>query len=94
LISTVSSGSSTSRREADDAPGCLPGLRPDRDRDDRFCAGFFAHGASDDGGREDVDESAASRRFNSAISSACSPTTRRNSELSARSASTSANSWS
>ncbi|MDQ3153853.1 MAG: hypothetical protein M3R63_19790 [Actinomycetota bacterium] len=72
----------------------MPGLRPDRVRDDRFLAGFFAHGASDEGGREDVDESAASRRLSSAISSACSPTTRRSSALSARSFSTSTNSWS
>lgn len=30
-----------------DAPGCLPGLRPDLVRDDRFFAGFLTHGASD-----------------------------------------------
>jgi len=50
----------------------LPGLRPDLVPDERFFAGFFAHGASDDGGRGEFDESAEDRRFNSAISSACS----------------------
>jgi hypothetical protein len=54
----------------------LPGLRPDLDRDERFFAGFFAHGASDDGGREEFEESAAAWRFNPAISSACSLMTR------------------
>jgi hypothetical protein len=45
----ISSGSSISNRDDEDAPGCLPGLRPDLTRDDRFFAGCFAHGASDDG---------------------------------------------
>ena len=45
---SLSSGSSRRLREADEAPGCLPGLRPDLVRDDRFCAGFFAHGASEE----------------------------------------------
>ena len=56
-------------REDPDAPGCLPGLRPERVRDERFFAGFFAHGASEDGGREEFDESAASARSSSAIRS-------------------------
>jgi hypothetical protein len=51
-------------------------LRPEAVRGERFFAGFFAHGASDDGGRDEVDESAARARFNSAISSGCSPITR------------------
>jgi hypothetical protein len=72
----VSSASSTRLREDDGAPGCLPGLRPDLVRDERFLAGFFDHGASDDGGREEFDESAEDRRLNSAISSACSLTIR------------------
>jgi hypothetical protein len=55
----VSSASSSRLREDDDAPGCLPGLRPERVRDERFFAGFFDHGASEDGGREEFDESAA-----------------------------------
>ena len=53
-------------REDDDVPGCLPGLRPDLLRDERFFAGFFDHGASDDGGREEFDESHANRRSSSA----------------------------
>ena len=46
-------------REDDDAPGCFPGARPDLVRDERFLAGFFDQGASEDGGREEFDESAA-----------------------------------
>lgn len=53
-------------REDDKAPGCFPGLRPDWDREDRFLAGFFDQGASEDGGREEFDESDANRRSNSA----------------------------
>lgn len=56
-------------RDADAVPGCLPGLRPDFVRDDRFFAGFFAHGASDNGERDEFDESADKRRSNSATSS-------------------------
>jgi hypothetical protein len=47
-------------RDADAAPGCLPGLRLDLVREDRFFAGFFAHGASEDGGRDEFVESAPS----------------------------------
>jgi hypothetical protein len=54
-------------REDDAAPGCLPGFRPDPTRDERFFAGCFAHGASDDGGRDEFDESCPSRCSNSAI---------------------------
>ena len=54
--SKVSSGSSTKLRDAEGEPGCLPGLRPDRDREERFLTGFLSHGASDEGGREDVEE--------------------------------------
>lgn len=71
-------------REDDDAPGCLPGLRPERVRDERFFAGFYDHGASDDGGREEFDESAEDPRLNSAISSACSLTIRSSSTTCAR----------
>jgi hypothetical protein len=56
--------------------GCLPGLRPDLLCEDRCFAGCFDHGTSDDGGREEFDESAEDPRFNSASSSACSVTTR------------------
>lgn len=62
--------------EDDDAPGCLSGLRPELVRDERFLAGFFDHGASDDGEREEFDESAKDWRFNSTIPSACSLTIR------------------
>jgi hypothetical protein len=72
----VSSASSTRLREDDDAPGCLPGSRPGLAREERFFAGFFDHGASDDGGREEFDEPAEDPRFNSAIPSACSATIR------------------
>jgi len=45
-------------------------LRPDLVRDERFLAGFFDHGASDDGGREEFDESEPNRRSSSATRSA------------------------
>jgi hypothetical protein len=54
---TISSGSSINERDDEDAPGCLPGLRPDRPRDERFLAGFLSHGTSEDGGRDEFDES-------------------------------------
>jgi hypothetical protein len=50
------------------------------------------HGASDDGGFEEFEESDANRRFNSAISSACSRTIRSNSALRRDSSATSSNS--
>jgi hypothetical protein len=31
---------------------------PDRVRDERFFAGFFSHGASEEGGRDEFDEAA------------------------------------
>jgi len=34
----------------------LAGLAPDLLRSERFFAGFFDHGASDDGGREEFDD--------------------------------------
>jgi hypothetical protein len=40
-ISRVSSAWSIRLREDDDAPGCLPGLRPDLLRDERFFAGLL-----------------------------------------------------
>jgi hypothetical protein len=67
----------------------LPGLRPDLLRDERFLAGFFNHGASEDGGREEFDESAETWRFNSAIASACSRTIRSSSTTCARNCPTS-----
>lgn len=47
----------------------------------RFFAGFLPHGASDDGGRDEFDESPASRRSNSAIRSPCAAITRAYSAL-------------
>ncbi len=74
-------------RDTDDAPGCLPGLRPERSRDERFFAGFFSHGASEDGGCEEFDESADSRRCSSVIRSAWAATTRLSSTSSTRTSS-------
>lgn len=51
----LASGSSFSDRDEDVEPGCLPGLRPDLPRDERFFAGSLSRGASDDGGRDGVD---------------------------------------
>jgi hypothetical protein len=78
----VSSGSSTRPREDDDAPNCLPGLRPDLVRDERFLAGFFDHGASDDGGRDEFDESELNRRSSSATRSVTTANIRFNSAFS------------
>ncbi len=88
------SGSSTSDRDDDAAPGCLPGLRPERVRDERRFARALSHGASEDGGREEFDESAPNRRSSSAIRSACSPMTRSCSTTRAESPPTSTNSCS
>ena len=66
---TVSSGRSDCLSAEDGAPGCLPGLRPDRARSDRS-RGFFRYGVSEDGGFDDVDESLPRRRRNSSICSA------------------------
>jgi hypothetical protein len=57
----------------------LPGLRPDLPRDERFFAGFFNHGASEDGGRDEFDESPANRRSSSATRSVNAASTRSNS---------------
>src|SRR5664280_2092261 len=65
-IRTTRSGVSDNDRDTPGSPGCLPGLRPDRSRDDRGFAGFLLHGGSEDGGREEFDESKPSRRSNSA----------------------------
>jgi hypothetical protein len=85
-IGTRRSGLSDSDRDTPGSPGCFPGLRPDRCRDDRAFAGFFVYGESEDGGREELDESAASLRSNSAIlavslslNSACDATNSRSS---------------
>ena len=56
----------------------LAGLAPDLLRDERFFAGFFDHGASDDGGRDEFDESQPSRRSSSAtrcVNAASMPST-------------------
>ena len=74
--SKISFGSLTTRRDADAEPSCLPGLRPDRLRDERFFAGCLSPGASADGGRDDVEEFLPRRRSSSAIRSACSAITR------------------
>ena len=52
---TVSSGSSTRCIVVPGSPGCLPGRRFPRSRSDRSAP--FLYGLSDDGGRDDVDES-------------------------------------
>jgi len=90
-MTTTRSGSSTSDRDDDAAPGCLPGSRPDRVRDERFTRDF-SHSASEDGGRDEFDESAPNQRSSSAIRSACSPMTRSCSTTRAESPPTSANS--
>src|SRR5664279_1207883 len=83
---TTRSGLSDNDRDTPGSPGCLPGLRPDRSRDDRRFAGFLLHGGPEDGGREEFDESKPSRRSNSAtravnrsINSACAATNARSS---------------
>jgi len=43
-------------------------LRPVTVRDDRAFVGFLVNGESVDGGREEFEESASKRRFNSATS--------------------------
>jgi hypothetical protein len=88
----VSSASSIRLREHDEEPGCLPGLRPDLLRDERFLAGSFDHGASDDGGREEFDESEANRRSSSATRSVNALSTRSNFSCPARNAAFSARS--
>ena len=50
------SGSSTRRIVVPGSPGCLPGRRFPRSRSDRSLL-FFLYGLSDDGGRDDVDDS-------------------------------------
>ncbi len=54
--SNLSSGSSTRFIVVPGSPGCLPGRRFPRARKDRS-APFLLYGLSDDGGRDDVDES-------------------------------------
>jgi hypothetical protein len=56
---------------------------------------LLSHGASDDGGRDEFDESTASRRSNSSIRSPCAAITRACSALRSDSSFTSANnrSW-
>jgi hypothetical protein len=64
----------------------LPGLRTDLLRDERFVAGFFDHGTSDDGDREELDESEANRRSSSTTPSANAANMRSTSSCSARNA--------
>ena len=85
-IGTNRSGLSDNDRDTPGSPGCLHGLRPDRSRQERCFAGFLFHGGSEDGGREEFDESAPSRRSSSAtravnlsINSACAATNSRSS---------------
>lgn len=70
--STRSSGSGDRRSVDDCAPGCLPGLRADRRRSDRSF-GFFLYGLSDEGGRDDVEESLPRRRSRSAARPVSTP---------------------
>src|ERR1019366_7615449 len=67
--STVSSGSGDCLSVEDRAPGCLPGLRPDRLRSDRSLV-FFWYGLSEEGGLEDVEESLPRRRSSSSTRAA------------------------
>jgi len=57
------------------APGCLPGRRLPRSRSDRS-RGFFLYGLSDDGGREDTDESLPARRSSSSTRACSRPISR------------------
>jgi len=66
---TVSPGSADCFSVEDGAPGCLPGLRPDRPRKDRSRV-FFLYGLSEDGGFEDVEESLPRRRSSSSTRAA------------------------
>lgn len=75
-ITTVPSGSPTSDREDEDAPGRFPGLRPAQPRDARFFASLFSHGASEDGRRDEAEDSFPRRRSSSAIRSPSSAITR------------------
>ena len=59
-------------------PGCLPGLRPERVREERFAAGFFTNGESDDSGRDEFDESRPSGARNAATRPSSSSRRRRN----------------
>ena len=60
------SGLSVNDRDTPGSPGCLPGLRPDRSAGRPGLRGLLVYGESEDGGREEFDESAPSRRSNSA----------------------------
>jgi len=60
---TVSSGSSMRFIVAPGLPGCLPGRRFPRSRSDRS-APLFLYGLSEEGGRDDVDESFPAWRSN------------------------------
>ena len=52
-------------------PRLLPRFATDWPLDERFFAGCLSHGASEDGGRDDVEESRPKRRSSSTIRSAC-----------------------
>lgn len=52
----MSSGSSTRCNVVPDEPSCLPRLRPDFAREERFFAGLLSFGPSEDGGLPEVEE--------------------------------------
>lgn len=61
------SGSATCRSVEDPAADCLPGPRPDWEREERLAAGFFSNGESDDGGLPELEESLRSSAFRCSI---------------------------
>jgi hypothetical protein len=65
----LSSGSSVSFIVVPGTPGCLPGRRLPRSRSDRSRL-FNLYGLSDDGGRDDTDESRRTRRSRSSTRAA------------------------
>ena len=78
---TRSSGLSTCRRVTPGSPGCLPGLRPERPRNPEGFGVGLSYGLSEDGGREEFDESAPTRRRNSSFSTTNRPTNSSNSPI-------------
>jgi hypothetical protein len=71
---TVLSGLSISRSVALGAPGCLPCGLPERVGEERFGAGFFTNGESDDGGVPLLEESRPSWALNAATKPSSSVT--------------------
>ncbi|SHL54816.1 hypothetical protein SAMN05443637_1441 [Pseudonocardia thermophila] len=78
---TRSSGSATSARVDPGCPGCPPGCRPLRRRNER--GADLANGESDDGGFEEFREFCPNRRVNSAFSARNAVTSARNCSISA-----------